>query len=932
MKLFFGELNTKALLNDKEKIPTTNNFNHKLIQFVTLLTRIDGQPLCFTSLLSTTFAIFFTKVFGIALLNENINGNDIGQSCIKRKVLTIVFDFVIARANLFRLSPVLEVYDMESVYGPPTECPSSDDQLYLKNLSKYRQLWRQLRAPNNGHRLMINSVHYKGESLLHYSCTQNMLESTTFLIDECQFDCDKVFHAKVGSAFNKSRGVVQDLLQKHKLFGSNFKATRTISDDIQNIQQQEIDIQYMLLSMGISCNGFQSNVNTSTCNKNNDEKLNHDTKITFKRTNIAGDIVVNGLHDMLLNLIDCHMQWNDFMWNFIFKYLCQCKHYENVNEKYHDLSVLILKTISMILSLSISHLKSEEDLFRHKYQKSKALLSVLDINTLKYIKNTLINTQDCKVYLSDHCDERIGDLFKNHLKILVNEMIQDIPGAKVYPSVSDLLAKLSSVLQQESQKGLYEDILHDTQIYRYDWYEIRGFGDGFNNDGDKLSQSMYSNYSRINNSKNEDDENKNDTASIEKHHSRGGSLKIAQALAGDDSIRPFTTAQEIKLQQLHKTAGELNEAFHQTMEAFCNQFLRDDLVVYHRGPIKTQDRIRDKLESKPNSDIDNVLDINRGTVDCFSLPQLNYALKQFVKFVGNHKSGMIKIVRIKNTTKNWLKDDKKNKVKYGDIKCNVLFQYNKKTIIGEVQFNLRQIINFQRKIHHFYEMQRLKSVFDPTKIMCTVYKLDNKQEYQRYNNSIIQASNKRAFCNSFMYSPTKLCQLCVKEDYRSETFLKYLGKNCKSQKQIDMLELGLDYLLYFNKHCSFGYPEYISNYLCKKSFYNEPFHRNTAFGINCADMKDNSKKYNIVKHILDSIVIPDDIFIDMDRICKEPCDLSQLYLLWCKYLHHNQAIRQEILSFDFLGTIKSYQGDFIMPGTFFLVKQQVELTFGLPSA
>ena len=929
--LFFGESNTQSLLNGKKIPPTTNNFQRKLIQFLTTFVNIDATDACFKSLLSTTFAIFFTKSFGTALLNGN--QTKIRQSYKKRTLLTIVFDFVIARANLFCLSPQLQlIRDLSEYRQEPESQLSCEDEAYLKELIQYRQLWRELRSSINQHKLMINKVHYNGYSLIHYTCEKDMLYSTAWLMDECKFDCFKVFKRKIGSAFSKTNdnSVVYDMIWEQKQFGSGVKID--INNDIDQVQQQDIHVQFTLESLLGDKSKGKSSGNTIR-------------STPFKRT-IDGDAVLNGLHKGLLNLIDYHTPWNEFLWNMVFKYLQQRKKRTSLQDENddghrynnaYDLAVLVLKTISMILSLSLSHLKSEENLFR-QYQKSNILLGELDMDTLKYIKNTLIKKENTD-YLSDHCDERICNLFKNHLDILVTRMIETHEQTQIYPnnypSIGDLLAKFSAVLQDESQNGLYDDILFQTKQYGDSWHDVRQFG----KHGDaKLSrlQSSYSNYaiSRPISPTSSDNDNKDNSTTNSKTqhaHSRNGSQKIAQWLAGDDQIRPHAAAQEIKLQQLHKLAGELNEEYHKTMENFCNQFLNDDLIVYHRGPMKTQDRIRDKLESKPDSSIDNVLDINRGTVDCFSLPQLSRALEGFDKFVSDHKSGMMKIVRIKNTTENWLKNKKMKKVTYGDIKCNVLFGHNKKQIIGEIQFNLRDIINFQRKIHHFYEIKRLESVSNRMKPMVVIYKVDDAKIYRRYNNSMIKASNKRAFCNSLLYSPEKLCKLAITNDSRSgnETMLEYLGYNATDEKRTDMFRLSLDYLLYFAKHFGSKDDDFLSNYLCKQSFYNQPFHKSTAFGINCKGMKDNSRNYRIIKHILDSITISDDISIDIQRISRQKADLSQLYLLWCDYLHHNKAIQKAIVSFDFIASIGKNQRIFMSNDVFVNLKEQLKMTFGV---
>ena len=68
-----------------------------------------------------------------------------------------------------------------------------------------------------------------------------------------------------------------------------------------------------------------------------------------------------------------------------------------------------------------------------------------------------------------------------------------------------------------------------------------------------------------------------------------------------------------------------------------------------------------------------------------------------------------------------------------------------------------------------------------------------------------------------------------------------------------MFRLGFDYLLFFNKHLNFRDSNYVSNYLVKKSFNNQPFYRSRAFGINCDNLRDNSAEYKLLKHVFYSI-------------------------------------------------------------------------------
>ena len=58
------------------------------------------------------------------------------------------------------------------------------------------------------------------------------------------------------------------------------------------------------------------------------------------------------------------------------------------------------------------------------------------------------------------------------------------------------------------------------------------------------------------------------------------------------------------------------------------------------------------------------------------------------------------------------KDDGKLKqYRYRDIKCNVLIEYQKKRIIGEIQFILKFMLNAKKRDHKVYELKRKDELF-----------------------------------------------------------------------------------------------------------------------------------------------------------------------------------------------------------------------------
>ena len=133
----------------------------------------------------------------------------------------------------------------------------------------------------------------------------------------------------------------------------------------------------------------------------------------------------------------------------------------------------------------------------------------------------------------------------------------------------------------------------------------------------------------------------------------------------------------------------------------------ENAIEYTPGPVKLYSRALNKSENDYRNELYPtsacVLDFNRCTLTFNSISTLLNALKLFINKVKYYQSGnIIKIVRCKNTFKNYVDDGPQ----CADIKLNVIIKGDTNNIVGEVQFLLKPMLNFKKKAHNLYSIQR----------------------------------------------------------------------------------------------------------------------------------------------------------------------------------------------------------------------------------
>ena len=169
---------------------------------------------------------------------------------------------------------------------------------------------------------------------------------------------------------------------------------------------------------------------------------------------------------------------------------------------------------------------------------------------------------------------------------------------------------------------------------------------------------------------------------------------------------------------------------------------------YRRGPIKALKRAQAKAEndyfSEPYPTSAAVLDFNRCSLVFEDIHSLLIGLDVFVNKVCAKECGaIIGIARSKNGFPEYLKVKQ-----YADIKLNVVISNGMHTsIIGEVQFLLRSMINYKQRAHSLYAIQR-EEEFIKGSAMTILPQLTN-QDIQL---KVAAASgNVKALCSVMLY-------------------------------------------------------------------------------------------------------------------------------------------------------------------------------------
>merc|ERR1712228_166089 len=169
---------------------------------------------------------------------------------------------------------------------------------------------------------------------------------------------------------------------------------------------------------------------------------------------------------------------------------------------------------------------------------------------------------------------------------------------------------------------------------------------------------------------------------------------------------------------------------------------------YRRGPIKALKRAQAKAEndyfSEPYPTSAAVLDFNRCSLVFEDIHSLLTGLDVFVnKVCGKECGAIIGIARSKNGFPEYLKVKQ-----YADIKLNVVINNGMHTsIIGEVQFLLRSMINYKQRAHSLYAIQREEKFIKGT-AMTILPQLTNQDIQLKVDAA---SGNVKGLCSVMLY-------------------------------------------------------------------------------------------------------------------------------------------------------------------------------------
>ncbi len=124
------------------------------------------------------------------------------------------------------------------------------------------------------------------------------------------------------------------------------------------------------------------------------------------------------------------------------------------------------------------------------------------------------------------------------------------------------------------------------------------------------------------------------------------------------------------------------------------QFVQDAGGEYKRGPRKSKSRIRQKTEKDYGGDVARVVDLERATGIFDSVDDLSFAISLLRDA---SRRGEITIRRCKD------RFGKPFENNYRDLQLNVELE----GFVGELQLNLRRIIEVKAKAHTIYEVERV---------------------------------------------------------------------------------------------------------------------------------------------------------------------------------------------------------------------------------
>ena len=211
------------------------------------------------------------------------------------------------------------------------------------------------------------------------------------------------------------------------------------------------------------------------------------------------------------------------------------------------------------------------------------------------------------------------------------------------------------------------------------------------------------------------------------------------------------------LNELLINAIKMNPSFQKDCKKLFSSSVFGIPCSFKAAPVKTKNRCQKKAsleyDHKPWPHTSSILDILRCSVVFNTTKDMYNGLIKFIQIIGDDgghfeqnydktfvelKGGLFSIVRIKNgfsdlDVKNW---KLANDYRYCDIKANIIVEYDKKRMIGEVQFIAKFMLNAKKKGHKYYNFLRNQTLYH--QIKSVVNDSDNYQyQFERLRMIII---------------------------------------------------------------------------------------------------------------------------------------------------------------------------------------------------
>ncbi|ETO02205.1 hypothetical protein RFI_35231, partial [Reticulomyxa filosa] len=229
---------------------------------------------------------------------------------------------------------------------------------------------------------------------------------------------------------------------------------------------------------------------------------------------------------------------------------------------------------------------------------------------------------------------------------------------------------------------------------------------------------------------------------------------------------------EMYLNELLARAHIMNDSFQTEME---NIFRSCEGCKFEPGPIKThnQCKLKAQVEYKdkkfPKSA--HIIDVLRCQATFPNIERLVQGLEHFTSLIRSPQySEKFKVVRVKNgfeDAQQGKSDNDNNEItsfnipqKNKDVRINILFKKDGKSIVGEVQFLLEIVSVFNYKTHPFYEISRQESFIQGSFEIMDKLPFDKQLQ--------IASFNRRDMANLMFYFPNK---------FRHSSFIHSLGPN-----------------------------------------------------------------------------------------------------------------------------------------------------------